>query len=457
MLSRSCLIALVVLVVAVGGLRAEEVAPAVPIAPAETAAPASVGNPPAAVKSAAAPLCIPDTEIFRRTPTVDGTLDDGEWDVFYACGSGDWNATTYADWDSRSLYLAARSNKPFDLMGVFDANADGWFHGDENFEFKVTRGADGGSVLQVGRYESRNTKAPVASAVSDVEASMIEMKSGSAGDSYVVELRVPAALIRGFRLRDGQKIGLNVLLKTTADESGWLPTNQVGDVKECTLVSMKFATLKPLVIGFDLKDAAVARGETLSGRFHLTNAGSEQLDVRSFTIGGEGKAGGFLSSQRVRLEGLAPKQHFAHSTSSLIPSDMPTGSWAIGAEVRSNGEKLGAGLISFDVVDPFDLEMKIPLGDVRSDVKDVSLAVNVQNNMRRSISGTAKITLPVGWELWRNQDVRSFGVSGDGGVTGVLFKAKPPLGEMGDVPVKFEVTVGKDTKVIEGKFRVVNP
>jgi hypothetical protein len=54
-------------------------------------------------------------------------------------------------------------------------------------------------------------------------------------------------------------------------------------------------------------------------------------------------------------------------------------------------------------------------------------------------------------------DTRGFGVTGNGGVTGVLFKAKPPLGEMGEVPVKFEVTVGKDTKIVEGTFRVVNP
>lgn len=454
MLSRSLSVAVAVwiLVLSCGfSLEAEDVVPAESVTPI---APAAV--PPAAVSASSAPLCVPDTEIFRRTPVIDGRVDEGEWDVFYTCGSGDWSTTTYVDWDFSNLYMAAKSNKPVDVMAVFDANADGWFHGDENYEFKATRGTDGNLALVVSRYESRNTKVPVATPVSDAEASMVEVKSGKVGDWYEVEVRMPAALVRGFRLTDGQKIGFNMMLKTTADDSGWQPTSQIGDVKECTLVSKKFATLKPLEIGFDLRDDVVARGETLSGKFHLTDAGAEQLDVRSFTIGGEGRAGAYLSSQRVRLEGLAPKQHISQSVSTLIPSDMPTGCWAIGAEVRSSEDKIGAGLVSFEVVDPFDVELKIPTGDVRSDVKDVSLAVNVRNNTRHSISGTAKVTLPVGWELWRNLDTRDFGVAGNG-VTGVLFKAKPPLGELGDVAVKYEVRVGKDTKTVEGTFRVVNP
>lgn len=412
--------------------------------------------PPAPVSSIAS-QCVPDTEVFRRTPKIDGLIDDGEWDIFYIYNSGDWSAVTYADWDSKNLYMAAKSNKPFDFMSVLDANADGWFHGDENYEIQALRGADGVLALQVGRYESKNTKSPVAEPVSDAQASMLEMKGGKDGDWYTVEIRMPALAIRDFRLRDKQKIGLNIMLRTVADEAGWVPSNQVGDVKECTLVSKKFATLKPLELGFDLRESVVARGDTLSGRFHLTNSGTEQLDVRSFVIGGEGNAAEHLSSQRVRLEGLDPRQHISHNTSTLVPSDMPIGSWAIGAEVRSTTDKVGAGLVSFEVVDPFDLDLRIPTGDVRADVKDVTFAVNVTNNMMRGISGTAKITLPVGWELWRNLHTRDFNVLGGRGVIGVSFKAKPPLGEMGNVPVKIEVTVGKETKVAEGTIRIVNP
>lgn len=424
-----------------------------PAAPVRADATAASPSPPAAQMTVLAP----DTNIFRRGPLIDGVIDDGEWDTFYNHSAEGWVATAYADWDARCIYLGAKSNKPIDFLGVLDANDDGWFHGDDNYEFMATRGADGNLSLLVNRYESRSTKSPVATPVSEAEAAMVEMKSTKTADCYMIELRVPAALIRGFKLSSDRKIGLQIAMKTTADDSGWIPAKSPGEVRECTLVTKKFATLKPLVLGFDLKDARVARGEYLFGKFHLRNDGAESLDVRDFVVAGEGKSGDYLSSQKIRTEGLPPGKHVSQDVSTLIPSDMPIGTWAIGAEVSSAGARLGGALVSFEVVDPFEIELRLPNTPVRADVKDVTLGVNVRNNMRHTIKGTAKITLPIGWELWRNADTQDFAVMGDGGASTVAFKAKPPLGEMGEVVVKFEVTVGKETKSIEGKFTIVNP
>jgi len=431
------------------GAASETAAPAAPVAEvAPAAGPAS----PAGVS-----LITPDTEVLRRTPVVDGVVEDGEWDKFYNYSSGDWEVSTYADWDSRNLYVAAKSNKPIDLLNVLDANDDGWFHGDENFEFKATRAADSSLTLSVCRYESRNIKSPVATPVTEAEAAMVEIKSTKSADSYMIEMRVPAALVRGFKLAAGRKIGFQVNVKSTPDESGWVPTNQVGDLRDCTLVTTKFAALKPLVLDFDLKDSTVARGEELVGRFHLTNSGSETLDARNYVIAGEGKAGAYLSSERIRIEGLPPKKHISREIRTVVPADMPVGSWALGAEVRSADARLGGALISFDVVDPFEVDLRLPTTDVRTDVKDVTFQVVVKNNTRRAIRGKAKITLPIGWELWRNADTREFQAGPRGSVSFATFKAKPPLGEMGTVPVKAEVTVGGETRTVEGKFNVVNP
>ena len=114
---------------------------------------------------AAPPLMTPDTDLLKRTPVIDGAVEDGEWDRFYSYCSGDWDITTYANWDSGNLYVAAKSNKAIDFLCVLDANADGWFHGDENFEFRAVRAQDDGLTLTVCRYESRNIKSPVATPV----------------------------------------------------------------------------------------------------------------------------------------------------------------------------------------------------------------------------------------------------------------------------------------------------
>ena len=411
-----------------------------------------------AAAPAAAAVIAPDTGIFERTPVIDGVVEDGEWDKFYSYSCGGWEVATYADWDTRNLYIAAMSNRPIDLLGVLDANDDGWFHGDENFEFRGTRAADGSITLAVCRYESRNIKLPVATPVTAAEAALVDMKSTKSADSYMIEMRVPVALVRGLKLSDGKKIGFQIDVKSTPEDAGWVPSNQIGDVRDCRLVTRKFAALKPLVLGFDLKDTSVARGEELVGRFHLTNGGSESLDAASYVVAGEGKAGGYLSSERIRIEGLPPKKHISREIRTVVPAGMPTGSWALGAEVRSAADtRLGGALISFEVVDPFDVELRLPTTDVRADVKDVTFQVVVRNNTRRAIRGKAKFVLPIGWEIWRNADTRDFAAGPRGSTAFAVFKAKPPLGEMGSVPVKTIVTVGTESKTVEGKFNMVNP
>lgn len=428
----------------------ESVAPAVPaeVMPVEAVSSAAPAEQPM-------PAIVADTSIFKRTPVVDGVIETGEWDVFYTFERGGWEVTTFADWDSAGLYVAARSSKPFDLLVLLDADADGWLHGEDNYEFRAVRGEEGAVALAICRYDSRGAVTPTAVPVAPHEASMVRMASGEE-DSFVMEMSVPDALIRSLRLTEGRKIGLCVAVRTGGNESDWTPSGGAPGIKPCTLVTKKMAALKPLDIGFDLRDYRIARGEELSGRFHLTNTGASTVDAQYFVIAGEGRADAYLSSQKIRLDGIPPKKHITHDVRSIIPSDMPLGSWAIGAEARSGDARLGGALVSFDVVEPFDLSLRLPERPVPADVKDVTFSVVINNNKRSGLRGTAKITLPVGWELWRDADVREFFARG-GAMTSVSFKAKPPLGAIGRIPVKFEVTADGESKTIEGSFEVVNP
>lgn len=424
--------------------------PALPSALQETQAEPAVAP---AVPPADVPAVTADREIFKRTPVIDGVIKDGEWDIYYTTGSGGTEMTTYADWDDDNLYLAAKSAVPADLMVMLDANNDGWYHGEDNYELKIMRGEGDARTLTVSLYESKNAKTPTPSVVSQEAAGAVEMKSAKTADGYMCEMRIPAALCRGFRLGAGRKVGLRMAFNTSADDSGWTPA---GDVEECTLVTRKIAALKPLELGFDLRDTKIARGEELIGRFHLTNTGNEIVDVRTFVIAGEGRSGEYLSSQKIRMEGITRNRHIAHDVKSIIPSDMPLGSWAIGAEVRSKDARLGGVLMSFDVVEPVELALKVPDKPVRTDVKDVTFGVVINNNKRGSIRGKVTITLPTGWELWRNADTRDFSASGKS-ISTVAFRAKPPLGALGEVPVKVDITVDGMSKTAEEKFEMVNP
>lgn len=433
---------------------AEPVAPVAPVAvvtPAPAPAPVAV----TAVAPGLAPAVAPDTDIFRRTPKVDGVIDEGEWDAFYTYSFGGLDVTTYADWDSENLYLAVKSNKPVDLLAILDARADGWYNGEDNYEFRAIRDGDAIKPI-VNRYDSRRTKTPAASPVALDEVALVTMKSGKdASGACCIEIIIPAGLVPKFKTGDGRKIGLLMSARTGSDETGWILSGSPGDTRECTLVSKKFASLKPLTLGFDLLDAKVARGEDLVGKFHITNTGVDTVEVRSFVIAGEGKCSEFLSSEKIRLEGLAPKKHIAHEIRSVIPKEMPLGSWALGAEVKSADGKLGAALVSFEVVEPFGVALRLPDKPVPTSAKDVTLGVVITNNVRREVRGQATITLPAGWELWKNEPKREFRAAGEA-LTTVTFKAKAPLGALKDVPVKVDVTINGKTVSAEGSFTLVS-
>ncbi len=427
--------------------------PAKPAEPAN-AAPVAPATPITGVKitKSETPAVTADTDIFKRTPKIDGVVDEGEWDTFYTYTNGDLNVTTYANWDSDSIYIASKSNKPVDLLAFLDANADGWYNGDDNYEFRVIRGEGNSTKLSVNRYDSHHARTPAASAVSVDEAAIVEMKSGvDASGAQSIEMRIPISLIPKFKIGDNHKIGLLISARTGSDEASWLGSGAPGDTKESTLVSKKIASLKPLELGFDLRDNRIARGEELVAKFHLTNSGADTVDVRDFVIAGEGKAGDFLSSQKVRMEGLAPKRHISHDIRSVIPTDMPLGSWAIGAEVKSATGKLGGALISFDVVEPFEAELRLPEKPIRPDVKDVTIGVAIRNNTRGRLRGDAKITMPDGWELWKNENKREFSAAAES-ITSVTFKCKQPLGALNEIPVKVDVTINGKTVTATGKF-----
>lgn len=433
---------------------AEQPAAVEPAAAVDPEPPAVTAEP--AAQAFEMPTIAPDTQIFKRTPVIDGAVEDGEWDAFYSFITPAWEATTYADWDSKKLYFAAVSAKPIDLMITLDADADGWLHGEENYEIRITRAADGTASTAISRYDSRSATSAAAAPVSAAEAQMVVAKTSGSEGNYAIEVEIPGTLVRSLKLVPGRKIGLQLAVRTGSDENAWVPGVGPASVRECVLVDKKIAALKPLDINFDLPDSALARGEELVGKFHLTNTGGETVDVQSFIIAGEGKSGAYLSSQKVRMEGLVSRKHVGHEFRSIIPSDMPLGSWALGAEVQSRDGRLGGVLVSFDVVEPLEIELVLPEKPVMADVKDVTFGIIIKNNSGNSIRGTAKITLPPAWELWKNADKREFFARGES-VSSVQFKARPPLGVQGEVPVKVEVTAGDMTRTAEGTFRIVNP
>ena len=387
----------------------------------------------------------PDTALLRRTPVLDGVVEDGEWDPFLQVQQGDFSATAYANWDEGNLYIAVTGGKPTDSMITLDAAHDGWFHGKDNYLVKLTNTAEGAVSLTLERYDSQARSASPG-ATETLDASGIACRHAVKADSSVVEIALPASVLEGLKPRPQGTVGLAVSLRPAVEGAPWTPMAPLGDTQTCSLSDKKAVAMDQIDISLVLHDSRVVCGQTLVARLTLKNKGAQPVPAESLVIGGDGRAARFLNSQRIRLEGLAPGESIKHKFESRIPLDMPTGSWALGAEARpaaADAARLGAVLASFEVVKPFIVDMDVGEGPFELGAqKDRAVRVTITNQTPRRAIGDVIVTIPEGWRLSPRFTKRQFEVRSEDQTAEVRFRLTPPAGiGPGDVTIKADVTI----------------
>lgn len=426
-----------------------------PLAVRAEDAPAAVT--PAPVAAPAAPAQS-GTSVLRRTPALDGAIDPGEWDPVYQVQDPDFSATAYADWDEGRLYVGFQSNKPTDLMVTIDANSDGWFHGSDNYILKAVNTPEKSTAITLAKYDSK-AKMDTPGATVPVDVSGLSYKSSLKEDSNVVEIAIPVDVIEGLKLGVGKKLGMRMALRPSVEGAPWKPMAVLGDVEPCVLSNRKAVATDQMDMSIELRDYKVVSGQTLEAKLFLKNTSTQPLPVDCFVIGGDGRAAKFLNSAKIRVEGLAGGATAKHKFETRIPSDMPTGSWALGAEARSETGRMGAALASFEVVKPYEITMNV--GDdplILGSKSETTVRVKMKNNAPDRALGEMIITLPEGWRLKPNLRVRKFEISGEDRSEEVKFRIVPPVGVApGDATVKVDVKINGETFSLGKNLTVVAP
>ena len=393
----------------------------------------------------------PDRNIFRRAPSVDGQIEHGEWDVFYSVDMPNLKATTFVNWTEKALYFAAKADKAVDILILIDGKNDGWFHGNDNYRISALRNAPA-PTLQIERYNSHATRKPEPQPLSAHELADAMMKTTAGDSDYSVEMMVPTSLLDGCSTKTDARVGIRFAVRSGSNEAAWIPQVTMGDVQECVLVENKSAALEPLQVHLQVRDTRVARGEEVEGRLFLRNNGSELIDANTFVIGGEGKAAQYLNSEMIRIEGLQRGKLIRHTFKSRIPSNMPLGHWALGAELRSGQNRVGGTLASFEIVEPYEVTLDVPR-QMRAGRQ--RLAITVRNNTRRPAFGRAAIKLPDGWQLAKSRDTRSFNIRQEDGVEVVNFDVDIPGNTSGEATISAEVTLNKEKLVVSREIQIV--
>jgi len=167
---------------------------------------------------------IPEAIPYRRALRADSApLPPNEWPVFHHFAAGGLEATTSLAWSEEYLTIGCRLSSPQPVQVQIDAENDGWFVGQDNYQLLASPPRDGKGAPEV-RVHVVNAAVPGKWPFDDptlVKAEGIRCWCSTEG-GYSLLISVPRSEKTGLLLRRGEKIGLAISYGNPGDPNHML-------------------------------------------------------------------------------------------------------------------------------------------------------------------------------------------------------------------------------------------
>ncbi len=397
---------------------------------------------------------------LRRTPKIDGVIGEGEWDAYYTVTDGPIRGTVYLNWDENFLYLAVKTLTPAGVVFDIDAGGDGWLRGADNLE--IVAGAvneTGKPSLAVRLLDAANTKETPVWKDNPLDAGRIESASAPSGEGTIIELAVPRSL-GSLVLRSGATLGVRADLIPPTPASAFIPTPAYEPhlLLDATLTETRAVAPAGVNPNLSLSDNKCVGGQTLFATMELLNQTETNLPVKSILWTGSGASYDALNTIReVVVPDLPGKKTLKLKYRTLLPANLPTGTYALNCTVEFEGGRQAVSSATFSVVEPLQVQMYGQPDPVAIVEKTRYTAiVDVFSAVPRGTGFNVELTgVPAGWELEGNKK-RSGQIDREDAKTGVRFVFRVPnTTPAGDYPIEAVVTRQSRTWKAGYRARVV--
>ena len=393
----------------------------------------------------------PDKEILMRTPTIDGKIIPGEWDIFYSIPEENNSIVTYANWDSKNLYLAAECNAIDNFAIMVDLNADGWTVGEDNYLIKTN---ENGEIDILKVVKTGDNGVTLVSVVVSQENQIHAEKSLVNGKTNI-EISIPATM---FDLGKFSMGNLNFNLSIEAPVTGWSsfnPNDITDNTFGCKLVNYKSSSLEPFSIEFFLTKQYVVAGDTLDGKVKIKNNSKEAVVVKELIMAGEGLCEDLVSSSKIIVGEIKPGKTFEREYHTRVLADTDLGCKVLGCEIYTKDMKVGGALRSFQVINQAVFSPYVPKPVCYTSDKVIRLGVRVISYSDKKYStGFASVVVPEGWEIEGNNH-NKFSIKGYNKYVDLIFRLTPPLGAVGHYKIPVVVNMGDTQETVICDFDIV--
>lgn len=392
-----------------------------------------------------------DKNILKRTPTIDGKILPGEWDIFYSYNTDKDEVTTYANWDANNTYFAVSCNTLKEVAIAIDINADGWTIGDDNYLLVK----DENNSLNLLKAVKTNETGVTLVAMEIPDANPIIKEESVVNGKSNFEMAIPC-LLCGVNTITMEKTNFNIAVKT--EENDWYPFSPT-DLKDNTvgnkLVNHKAFALDPLDIEFFLSRDKIVAGDTLDGKVKIKNRGKEPVIVKEIIMAGEGLGEDVVDSYKIKVGEIKPGKTFEREYHSRILKDTPVGAKVLGCEIYNDQMKLGGALRSFEIIKSCVFKPILGKEVFYTNDKTIRIGVKVISySDKKYATGTATAMPPEGWEV-EGSNKNKFNFCGYNKYSDIIFRLTPPLGAVGTYKIPIVITTGDTQETVTCVFQIV--
>lgn len=412
--------------------------PQAAVKPAATPAQAAPAPPPvakplqaAAAQSFTTPFPIAEQYRIALTPKIDGRLDDEEWDPLAKTA----DMQSFFQWEPGRLYIAAVVPDGHDVLASFDLHANGWLHGKDNLEVRLSNnqgkvsivarimdgtGIDGPKWIDLPGF----SQSSYAAAADDGKATTFEACIRDTGLDIIPMVRGSKMLMR-----------IDDPLTTDPQAPAYLPRT----LSPVTLVMWRDEALPPkLVFNPELVGRSSLAGE--GTRLRLAFNGTEAMKLKSIEMHTEGPSKGDTIQMTVPFPKFDDKGRAYVDYNTGVMEGSPEGYRVLKATLMTSDNVGGVMECSYRIGPYLDFDIVKPNVAAATTDRSLKFSFYANSNSAKSVSGDVVVEVPDPLKIV-NGALRSIGISTNRGNYRDEFELFIPANTSGTFPIKFVATV----------------
>lgn len=341
---------------------------------------------------------------LRRTVTIDGKIESGEWDVFYAAKNAAADkGTFYCNWDEDYLYLAVKSPTG-SLVFNIDTGGDGWLRSADNLEIVVGSVEEDKPVsVAVRLLDAANSKDTPVWKEDETGSKGLKIVAKMVGGEQTVEIAIPKGM-GSLVPRNGANIGLRYEWLPPAEAAAYKPTAPFEPhlLVDAALVISRVKPIAGVNPRLSLSDTKCTVGQTLYATFELLNQTDKIMPLKAVTWQGLGSSADALNmSREVNVPPIPSLKSWKRGYKTVLPADLAPGSYALTVTATTADGEQAIGEAAFTVVEPLQVQMGSSPEPVAI-VGQTKLAIDVDifSAVSEGTRGDVElVNIPAGWEL----------------------------------------------------------